>query len=335
MGHPPFERIGVKNVVLAFALAPALAGFALHARASDAISEDRPTIIVVTGAGGEDEFGKNFSKWSADCEDAARKAGARVVSIGLKPVAGTNDFDLLKQTLAAEPRESTSDLWLILIGHGTFDSKEAKFNLQGPDFSADELAAWLKPFHRPLAIVDCASCSGPFINKLSGPNRVIVTATRSGSEQNYARFGKYFSQALEDKQADLDKDGQISLLEAFLSASYQVAEFYKLEGRLATEHALIDDNGDGLGTPADWFRGIHAVKRANDSAALDGFRAHQFHLIRSDEEKKLSGPTRARRDELELALAKLRDEKRNFSETDYYKKVETLLLELANLYQVK
>lgn len=313
----------------------AVMALAWRAPASDTVAEDRPTVIVVTGAGGEDEFGKNFSKWSADCEEAGRKSGARIISIGLKPVAATNDFELLKQALAAESKDTTAELWLILIGHGTYDGKEAKFNLQGPDFSADELAAWLKPFHRPVAVINCASCSGPFISKLSAPNRVIVAATRSGSEQNYARFGKYFSQTLQDLQADLDKDGQVSLLEGFLSASFQVAEFYKLEGRLATEHALIDDNGDGLGTPADWFRGIHAMKRANDNAALDGFRAHQFHLIRSDEEKKLSGPVRARRDELELALAKLRDEKKNLPEADYYKKVETLLLELANLYQVK
>ena len=152
-------------------------------------------------------------------------------------------------------------MWLVLIGHGTFDGKEARFNLRGPDVSADELALWLKPFRRPLAVIDTASCSAPFLNLLSATNRVIITATRSGNEQNFTRFGQYLAQALTDPEANLDKDGQVSLLEAFLTASHQAAEFYKLQGRLVTEHALLDDNGDGLGTPADWFRGLRAIKR--------------------------------------------------------------------------
>src|SRR4029077_6004302 len=117
-----------------------------------------------------------------------------------------------------------------------------------------------KPCKRPLAVIDCASASGPFINALSAPGRVIVTATRSGNEVNVTQFGGYFARAIANPAADLDKDGQTSLLEAFLFASRQVEQFYQEAGRLATEHALLDDNGDGLGTPADWFRGVRAVK---------------------------------------------------------------------------
>src|SRR5213075_927990 len=98
--------------------------------------------------------------------------------------------------------------------------------------------------------------------------RVIVAAARSGYEQNYARFGQYMAEAIADPTADLDKDGQTSLLEAFLTASRRVAEYYATEGRMVTEHALLDDNGDGFGTPADWFRGIRAVKAAKDGAPL-------------------------------------------------------------------
>src|SRR5207253_3682573 len=174
---------------------------------------------------------------------------------------------------------------------------------------ATDLAEWLKPFRRPLAVIDCASSSGPFLNKLSATNRVVVVAAKSGYEQNYARFGQYISEAIADPEADLDKDGQTSLLEAFLMASRRVADFYNAEGRLATEHALLDDNGDGLGTPADWFRGIRAMKKAKEGASADGLRAHQFHLVRSEQEQKLSSELRARRDELELAIAKLRDAK--------------------------
>jgi hypothetical protein len=171
------------------------------------------------------------------------------------------------------------------------------------------------------------------MNKLAAPNRTVITATRSGSELNYARFGDYFSAAIADPAADLDKDGQTSLLEAYLAASHKVDEFYKQEARLATEHALLDDNGDGLGTPAAWFDGIRAVKRAKDGAALDGSRAHQMHLVQSDRERAMPADLRKHRDELELAVEALRDKKAAMNEDDYFAKLEPLLVELAELYQ--
>jgi hypothetical protein len=130
----------------------------------------------------------------------------------------------------------------------------AKFNLRGPDLTATELALDLQPFTRPLVIINAASASAPFMNLLKGPDRIVVTSTRSGYQQNYARFGLYLAEAIADPRGDLDKDGQTSVLEAYISAAQSVAEFYKTEARLATEHALLDDNGDGRGTPADWFR---------------------------------------------------------------------------------
>src|SRR5947207_8717116 len=116
-------------------------------------------------------------------------------------------------------------------------------------------------------------------------------------------------------------------------ASRRVAQFYQVEGRLATEHPLVDDNGYGLGTPADWFRGIRAFKKAKDGAALDGLRAHQFHLIRNESERNLPPPLRAKRDELELAIAELRKDKEKMTEDEYYARLEPLLLEMARLYQ--
>jgi hypothetical protein len=294
--------------------------------------EDRATVILVVGAPGEEQFGKNFEQATALWEKASREAGAKFVALGQSQTNAVTDCEQLKQTLAMEPKDLSSELWLVLLGHGTFDGKEAKFNLRGPDFSASDLEVWLKPFRRPLAVINCASSSGPFLNKLSATNRVIVTATRSGYEQNYARFGQFIAEAITDPQADLDKDGQTSLLEIFLAASQRVAEFYNAEGRLATEHALLDDNGDRLGTPADWFRGIRAVKKTADAAALDGLRAHQFHLVRSEQERKLSPETRARRDELELGIARLRESKSQMTEDDYYQRLEKLLIEVARLY---
>src|SRR6266480_3342237 len=121
-------------------------------------AQDQPTVIVIVGAPGEEEFGIAFSQWAGLWEKAAAKAGAKLVNIGLKSVEATADREQLQQTLAAEPKEG-GELWLVLIGHGTFDGKEAKFNLRGPDFSATELAAWLQSIHRPIAVIDTASSS--------------------------------------------------------------------------------------------------------------------------------------------------------------------------------
>ena len=294
-------------------------------------ADDKTSVIVVVGAAGEEEYGKDFAEWAQLWIKASEKGGANHVAIGLEPTNAVTDLDQLKQVLDAEPKESNNELWLVLLGHGTFDGKEAKFNLRGPDFSTSELVSWLKPFKRPLAVIDCSSASAPFLTKLSAPGRVVITATRSGNEENFAHFGKYLSAAIADPEADLDKDGQTSLLEAFLVASRRLTEFYESEGRLATEHPLLDDNGDGLGTPPDWFRGIRAVKRAKEGAQLDGVRAHQFTLVRSEQEQKLPPALRARRDELEVQVAKLRDQKGKMNEGDYYKQMETLLIELAKL----
>ena len=301
---------------------------------SAAQTVDQPTVFVLVGAAGEAELGKQFTEAAAKLEQVAALAQAKFVSIGWKN-AETNDLARFQAALESEPKSGPGELWLVLLGHGTFDNKEAKFNLRGPDLSASELAEWLKPFQRPVAIVNCSSASGPFLNKLSAAGRVVVTATRSGNEVNYTRFGGQFAAALGSPEADLDKDGQTSLLEAYLLAASRVAEFYETEGRLATEHPLLDDNGDGLGTPAEWFRGVRATKQAKDGASLDGVRAGQLHLVRSAAEKELPPEVRARRDELELAVAKLRDGKAKLAADDYYARLEKLLLELAHIYAAK
>lgn len=294
--------------------------------------DDRPTVIVLSGAQGDPAFASDFDLQLRAWTEISSKAEARHMAIGTEPESGRTDRERLQQLLASEPREGAGGLWLVLIGHGTFDGREAKFNLRGPDISADDLAGWLKPFRRPLAVILTSSASAPFMAKLSAPGRIIVTATRSGYEQNYARFGRYLAEALPDPRSDLDKDGQISLLEAFLGASHRTTEFYRTDGRLATEHPLIDDNGDGLGTPADWFKGVRAVKRSREGVLPDGARAHQFHLVRSQAEQELSPDVRARRDELEIEVARLREAKPGMPEEDYLRQLERLMLELAALY---
>jgi hypothetical protein len=297
----------------------------------------QPVLIIVVGAAGEEEFGQRFEEWAVKWEQAAVKGGVRVKKIGSTSTGGpddeSKDRDDLKSALAAEPASGPADLWLVLIGHGTFDGKMAKFNLRGTDVSAEELADWLKPLTRPVAVVNTSSASAPFVKALSAPGRIVVTATRSGDEQNFAHFGGYISESIADSKADLDKDGQVSLLEAFLMAARRTAEFYEVEGRLATEHALIDDNGDGLGTPADFFRGIRAVKKPEQGAAVDGLRAHQLHLVKSPSEAEMPAELRAKRDALELQIEKLRDQKEKLGEAEYYDKLEKLLLELGRVYQ--
>ena len=303
--------------------------------ASDQVSQagQRPTVIIVVGAAGTEEYEAAFTQSAGLWRQAASKGNAKSLIIGLEELEGEQDRTILEKTLKNEPNDTDQALWLVLIGHGTYDGRTAKFNFRGPDISAEELAEWLQPCHRPLAVINTTSSSAPFLNKLSAPNRVIITATKSGFELNYTRFGQYLAEVIADPQADLDKDGQTSLLEAFLTASNKVAEFYSGAGRLATEHALLDDNGDALGANADWFIGIRPVKKAADDASLDGYRAHQFYLIRSEAENKMPPQMRAQRDRLELEVIKLRDAKDSFSEDEYFSRLEKHLYEMAQIYE--
>ena len=312
--------------------------FILNLAVSDAYSQSgqagqKSTVIIVVGGGGTKEYKAQFTQSADIWQQACTKGNTKSIVIGLDETSVSEDRTAIEQILKNEPNQTKIVLWLVLIGHGTFDGRTAKFNLRGPDLSAEDLAEWLKPFQRPVAVINTASSSAPFLSKLSGENRILITATKSGYELNYTRFGQYFAEAIADPQADLDKDGQTSLLEAFLTASNKVVQFYLAAGQLVTEHALLDDNGDGLGTPADWFRGIRPVKKARDDTSLDGYRAHQLYLVQSEAENKTPPHIRAERDRLELEVIKLRDTKETFSEDEYYSRLEKLLYQIAQIYE--
>lgn len=298
-----------------------------------AVTSPPQTVLVVAGAPGESDYATTFTQSVGFWRQACEKAGARFITIGTEPNGPACDRDLLQRTLANEANQPDAPLWLVLVGHGTYDGQTAKFNLRGPDLAAEDLTGWLKPMTRPVAIIDTASSSAPFLKALSAANRIVVTATKSGFEQNYARLGRYLAEAIIDPQADLDKDGQTSLLEAFLIASDRVTQFYSAAGRLVTEHALLDDNGDGLGTGSDWFRGVRPVKRASDGAAMDGYRAHQLCLLYSPAEAQMPAGLRAQRDRLELEVMALRDNREKLSEDEYLSQLEPLLVEIAKIYQ--
>jgi hypothetical protein len=291
-------------------------------------------LIVVTGAAGEAEFGESFAKQSAAWKAAVANSGIKLVEIGGGPEkTETSDFESLRTAVVAEQSDGANALWIVFNGHGTWDGKNARFNLRGPDVSADDLSVWLKPLKRPSIIINTSSASAPFITSLAAPGRIVISATRSGNEFNFARFGEFLASSLTDLAADIDTDGSISLLEAFLAASRKTAEFYKLENRLATEHALLDDNGDGQGTPGDWFKGLRSTKKSDKGIAVDGEMARRTFLIPPACDGTWSDDMVKQRELLESRIQALREAKTSMKEDEYYGKLEPILLELAKLTQ--
>jgi hypothetical protein len=308
-------------------------------------------VILVVGAAGEESFGEAFTLWAKRWDEVARAAGATVSLIGpvaFEPEQDLQDLNAGDTDTAGEPtdrdrlRTAIADLddtlaapvWIVMMGHGTFSQSIAKFNLRGPDVSAGELAQWVEPLSRPLVVINAFSSSGPFINALSAENRVIVTATRSGTEQNYSRFGDYLSRSIGDASADIDHDGEVSILEAFLAASAGVRDFYQSSGRIATEHALIDDNGDALGTPATAFRAVRVIaKPSNPEQTTDGALAGQIALSPVAARVSLTQLQRIERDEIEAELARLRSRRETMAKEEYREAILPHLIRLARLYE--
>lgn len=293
------------------------------------------SVLVVVGTPGEAEYGDLFLESEALIADRCRKLGVGYHVVGTGEDEG-KDREEVEEFLGELTLEEDGELWVILLGHGTFDGRDAKFNVRGADFSAAELDEWLAPKKEGVVVVNTASSSGPFLGRLSGPGRVVVTATKSGEEVFLTQFGRLFAEALGDEEgerSDLDGDGQVSLLELFLTASRGVEDYYLERGLLATEHALLDDNGDKKGTAADWFSGVRVAKKAKGDVTPDGLRAHQVHLAPSAEELALPPELRKRRDELELEVMQLRYAREEMEEEAYYRKLERVFVEMAGLYE--
>lgn len=295
----------------------------------------RGDLIVVVGAAGEESYEPVFREWSDTWTQLGKTAKLNTIRIG---EASSNneqsDLQLLEQALQDLETDSPRPLWISLIGHGTFARNVAKFNLRGPDVSAGQMKNWLAGFKRPVVVVNNASSSGPFINALSGPNRIIVTATKSGNEQNFARFGQYFAAALAAIDSDLDHDDAVSIREAFVRASKDVELFYETEDRIATEHALMDDNGDGLGTKADDLR--RKVLTPEQLAKLDGKQASRMTIAPVANSLNWTDDQLQRRDELEDQLDALRMQRLSdpaaFPDNQWADHLEKILVPLAELY---
>ncbi len=288
-------------------------------------------VLLVLGAPGTDEYAPLFQAQVNTWKQACEKASIPLHIIGQDTPAKDTPSDLAQLTTALQQARAkpAGQLWLVLIGHGTFDGREAKFNLRGPDLSARQLAEEFKPLTQELILIHTASASAGFLPSLIGKNRVLISATKGPDEVFYTRFGEHFAPAIAGlPAADLDQDRQVSLLEAFLYASHQTAEFYEKEARLATEHALLEDNADGQGTRAEAFVGAQA-----QNPQSDGARAAQIALVLTEEEQKLTDAQRQKRDTLERALEDLKRQREKIGEERYYADLEKILRDLAEVYR--
>ena len=309
------------NVVLLLVLAKATAEEASSAG----------DMVVVVGASGTEEYGNVFSSAADRWQAIAKASSYEYVEIGRSNDEA--DRSALQSALhQVVSLDTPTPVWLVLVGHGTYDRNSAKFNLRGPDVASTELAEWLRECSRPLVIINAFSCSGAFLKDLRGADRVIITATNSGTELNYSRFARFFAESIGDDSADLDHDHRVSLLEAYLLASSKVARFYQSEDRLATEHSLLEDNDDGKGTSADFFVGIRAEAKSKSGAAPDGQLAHRFILVSSSDVPQLTAEQTAERDRIETEVETLRVRKSSFTEDEYYQRLEDLFVRLARVY---
>jgi hypothetical protein len=297
-------------------------------------SDNVATLIVVVGAPGEDAYAKVFAEDVSAWTKAAEASPVQLQVIGNDELSGKTDRERLQAAIAAGLANDAADtpVWLVFLGHGTFDGRRAAFNLRGPDVTNVELAEWLRDARRPLVVIDTTAASAPFLTALSAPNRVVITATKSGQQRNYARFGRYLVKRIVDPAADLDKDDQTSLFEAFLAAGRDTADFYKNDGRIATEHPLLDDDGDGRGVRVDFFERDRLVKAPADGTSADGDLARRICLRPSAAEQRLRPSQVAERDDLEAQLAALRRKKAELPEAEYFAELERILVELAKLY---
>jgi hypothetical protein len=218
-------------------------------------------LAVIVGLAGDPEHAELFEKWGASLVDAATKRYGipreRIVYLVDKPGAeglaanGRSTRDEIAKAFESLAQKAASDdlVFVILIGHGTFDGRVAKFNVPGPDMTGADFEPFLKRLEpRRVVLVNTASASGPFIEALSGSGRTIVTATRNGAERFAPLFGGFFVDALTADVADADKNKRVTILEAFNYARGEVVKAYEREGIMLTEHALLDDTGDKEGS---------------------------------------------------------------------------------------
>ena len=286
--------------------------------------------VIINGPGGEQAYATQFEEWTRQLRAVLTERfgfdskNVRVLSEKADAGAARATSDEVKRTFTAlkTQLDTNNVLFVFLIGHGSFDGKEAKFNLIGPDLSASEYNALLSALPtRRVVVFNMASASGEFIKSLTAKGRIVITATRNGQETNATRFAGFLISALTATDADTDQDGHTSVLEAFVYANRLTADFYKRAGRLASEHALIDDNGDGVG---------HEKLEANDGLLA---RATYLDSLSIDEAAATAaaGKLLKERVRLEGEIEQLIARKGNMAEAEYEATLERLFVELAKV----
>ena len=234
--------LGVRRVLLVLGVLVVLSGSAFA---------QTTHLLIVVGLPGDPEHGELFKKWGTTlAQTATEKLGVAKDHVTLLTDQQATRDGVVKAFGAIAGAAGQDDtVAIVLFGFGTYADKTAKFNLAGPDMSAQDFAPLLaKIKSKRIVFVDTTSASGPFVETLSGPGRVIVTATRTGAEVYATLFGGPFVEAFALETADADHDGKVSILEAFDYARKTVTASYQREGLLPTEHSLLDDNGDKEGT---------------------------------------------------------------------------------------
>ncbi|MCA1615150.1 MAG: hypothetical protein LC795_20095 [Acidobacteria bacterium] len=319
------------RLITALAWGCVAAGVACAQTAARPAPDPNKFAVIVGGASGDEEYAARFARWTAELRRALVERlsfdEARVTLLTESPAGGGGrraTAEELRRAFASLRAATGPDsiVFVFLIGHGTFDGRAAKFSLVGPDLAASDYAGHLNELPaRRVVVFNMASASGEFIKPLSGRGRVVVTATRSGQEQNATRFPEHFIAALGSREADADQNGRISVLETFNYAARLTAEHYSRAGRLATEHALLDDSGDGVGHPsADGGDGALARTTYFDSLTAEqaAASAETLRLLRE-------------RERLEEEVEQLKSRKSRTPEAEYEAELEKLLVNLARV----
>ena len=294
-------------------------------------------ILLISGLGGDPAYTEAFHGWLSRFADAAtEKYGVppeRITYLGEKTdldptrIRARSTADNIRAAFAeiVAAMAPADDLVMLLAGHGTFRNGTARFNIPGPDLTPADMGALLEGLgDRRVTFVNTASASGPFVEALSGPNRTIIAATRTGRERNATRFGLHFVDAFADDGADADKDSRVSMLEAFSYALREVQRQYESAANLLmTEHAVLDDNGDGEGSrEVDDLEGDGALARMVFLTSVGGGAGggEVTPELRALYEEKAA---------IEVRIGDLRRVKGQMSQERYEDELEALLVELA------
>jgi hypothetical protein len=282
--------------------------------------------VTVAGHIGEADYEQRFTTPAKDLDKLLKATGTDAHVFTLIGADATRAR--LTQVLEQVAREAKADddFVLTLIGHGSYDSVEYKFNLVGRDMSAAELAALCNHIAaRRQLVVNATSASGGSIPAFQRAGRAVITSTKSGTEKNATVFVRYWVEALQDPSADVDKNESVSALEAFQYAERKTAEFYTSQKRLATEHAVFEDTGKG-----------EAVRASSTTEGGEGRLLASLTLVRfGDSQKAALDPAKrdllAKKEDLERRIDVLKYQKAAMTQNDYDQQLKVLLLELARV----